>query len=249
MTYNASDLASLSDERYMDIVTRNIRRSSGDEALWEVLLSKELIERTASTLKQMLEIATAAAGKRKNEINQIRIDCTRFGKLDRSTWARESAIYEEWRTRNSHLKQIVQERLGQVREARRATPESRARLVAQANDMSQRASDYRTIIRELARAVHQHQALSAASGTPPEQHDYDLWRVLDELTVPVGPEQQGASLRSMLRTYWFDTSPSMPAEDTRHATERLMRQAPAGRSERFQGSPKVRRIGSPNPLS
>ncbi|MFF7837563.1 hypothetical protein ACFZC6_01815 [Streptomyces ossamyceticus] len=256
--YNITKVAALGDERFKELVTKHLARSDGDPALWEVLLGETLINRTTETLKDMFEVACAAAAKRANERNEIRVACLERGPSGRTEWLHSDAKYQLWKSRNSHFKKLVQTRLTEAREARRdhvlsgrAVKKTNRddRLVAHARQMTDERNHHVGVIREFARMVQRHQAMTAASGRMPEQHDYDLWRLLDELSMPDGAERDLIPLRQMLQAFWYDTTPATLAEGVRGQTERMMRQAPAGRSPRYEGTPKVRRIDEPKRLA
>jgi hypothetical protein len=101
----------------------------------------------------------------------------------------------------------------------------------------------------LAIAVHRHQAYHARQGGVAEQADYELWQMLDRLTVPMGPESEPTTLRTMLDIYWTDVAPISEVEERRAATERTMRAAPAGQSSQFAGVPRARHVHNDKKLA
>jgi hypothetical protein len=237
------EIAELGDDEFHELIRQHIHPVSGDAAVWAILLSPSLQDRTAGHLRDMNGRVDSSFKKRAREADAYQLECLKKGHVGRRDWQEYYNDYQAWRKRAGAFKQMVAGRAAELKIAQKRT-RAAAHEVYQATN----SHNYREVIRQFAVRIHQHQALTARSGREPEQHDYDLWRLLDELSVPVGPEGN-ATIRDMMRTYWFDTSPATVQDGTRRTAERLMRQAPAGRSEAYQGIPKLRRTSPPNSLT
>ncbi|MEU6291758.1 hypothetical protein [Streptomyces sp. NPDC046988] len=87
--------------------------------------------------------------------------------------------------------------------------------------------------------------MHARTGTIATQEDYELWELLDQLTVPCGPTQEP----TMLDSYWTDVDVLTDAGAGRAVAKKTMRQAPAGRSAIYQGMPRARHVGSEEDLA
>ncbi|MFE1230605.1 hypothetical protein [Streptomyces sp. NPDC058745] len=104
------------------------------------------------------------------------------------------------------------------------------------------AGAQRDTLRRLALAVQRHQALHARAGGIAEQADYELWRVLDTLTVPLGHDQEQVPLRTMLDIYWTEFTPVTDKDLETERAEKTMRSAPAGQSGQYVGVPQARHV-------
>jgi hypothetical protein len=247
-------VANLSDREFRDYVGANLHPNDGDEA-WPVLLSAELIERTFETLKDMRDQASRTLNQRAAERDEYQLECLRRGPAGRQDWVTYRVEYDIWRRKIANFNRMVLARLSETSNAKKklnsqmAAVAKRDRVAAHAQQMTEERDYLRGVVRDLAKAVHQHQAATAVSGRDAEQHDYDLWHALDTLTVPMGKEREPAKIRNVLRTHWFDTMHSPSGEAGRKHTERLMQQAPAGRSPSFEGIPKARFVEGRKPLA
>jgi hypothetical protein len=237
---DAPDLSILDDKQYEDLAVSQVHPRHRDPEIWALLTSLEHVERTRSALANVHQRTAAALRRRKTERDQFQQDCHARGEAGKQDWFASRPEYERWRRGTAGFHQMVQaaiSELGKVqRTLNRATTE-------------QSRQDARETLRKLAVAVQRHQALHAKSGTIAAQEDYELWQLLDRLTVPCGPNQEPTSLRTMLDFYWTDVDVVGDSEVARAAAEKTMRQAPAGRSGQFTGVPRARHVGNEKGLA
>ncbi|MET8585772.1 hypothetical protein ABZX39_33615 [Streptomyces collinus] len=237
---DAPDLSALDDEQYEDVTLTQIRPHTRDPELWGLLTSPEHVERTRAILANVHQRTAAALRRRKTERDEFQQDCHARGEAGKKEWFATRPEYEKWRRGAAGFHQMVQAAisdLGKVqRTHNRATTE-------------QSRQEAREALRKLAIAVQRHQAQHAKSGEIAGQEDYELWQLLDRLTVPCGPNQEPTSLRTMLDFYWTDVDVVSDEEQARAAAERTMRKAPAGRSAQFTGVPRARHVGNEKGLA
>jgi hypothetical protein len=237
---DAPDLSTLDDEQYEHVVLSQVHPRHRDPEVWELLTSPEHVDRTRAVLTNVHQRTAAALRRRKTERDEFQQDCHARGEAGKKEWFKSRPEYEKWRRGTAGFHQRVQAAisdLGKIqRTHNRATTE-------------QSRQEAREALRKLAVAVQRHQAQHAKSGTIAGQEDYELWQLLDRLTVPCGPNQEATSLRTMLDFYWTDVDTVSSSEVARAAAEKAMRQAPAGRSTRFTGTPRARHVGNEKPLA
>lgn len=242
-------IAELDDRAFRKFVTDRIFHDA-DPAAWDLLLSGDLLWRTGALLTALRVQVEGELCRREGQNDADYLEHRTRGSSGRADWLARNSEYQAWRRRAVGFKRMVERRQLQAKEARRAVAQEQQdpELKARVQRLAEEADHYRDAVRRLAVKVHEHQALTASSGRCPEQHDYDLWRLLDELTVLVSKGRGQVPLRRMLQAYWFETTPATVAEGRRAEAERLMRQAPAGRSARFEGVPRVRGVDGPKRL-
>lgn len=250
--YDVAKVAALSDERFKELIDKHLHPDTGDPAVWDVLFSQSLMPRTTEVLQAMLEKVSVTLGRKKVEADAVHLESLKTG--TRQEWFAHRLEYDEWRVRAVAFQKMVQRRLGAAKNVRRSW--GKEQQDRQEKRIGERGPDYKdrlarakaakdeceNALRRLALKIREHQALTAVSDRMPEQHDYDLWRLLDELTLTVGKGGEQASVRRVMESYWLDTSEATMAAGQRGQTERMMQQAPAGRAPRFEGVTKVRRI-------
>jgi hypothetical protein len=234
------DLNTLTDDQYSDLLTSQVHPKYRDQHTWDLLTSPEHIERTRAVLTNMHQRTAATLHRKKSEREAFEQECRARGAAGKSAWFESQPQYEASRRRTALFHQKVQQAisdLGKIQKKHnRATTE-------------QSVTASRNTLRQLAMAVQRHQALHAKAGTIAEQHDYELWQLLDRLTVPIGPHQEPTSLRTMLDFYWTDVDVPSAADEARAQAERSMRRAPGGRSAQFSGVPRARHVGNEKPLA
>ncbi|AJT68991.1 hypothetical protein [Streptomyces chattanoogensis] len=223
----------LDNDAYERLVLDNAHPPARDQETWELLLSRPLIDRTRDTLSALVQRNVSALRKRKAEREAFQTECFARGPAGKKDWFDTRNEYEEWRHRAANFARTVQNALADVNRAKRDHNRSANHTVAQ---------EHRECLRKLALAVQRHQAAHARAGGVAEQPDYELWRVLDQITVPMGPSSEPTSLRTMLDIYWTDVASVDTADEQRAGAERAMRTAPAGQSGRFSGVPKARHV-------
>ena len=237
---DAPDLSSLDDEQYAELVTGNINPRTRDAAVWEALTSPDYLERTRATLTSVNHRAASAMRRRKTEREAFHQECLRRGEAGKQEWFNTRPEYEEWRRKAAFFHQTVLTAISEL-----------TKLTRDRNRASNRRNhdESRETLRKLAAAVNRHQAMHAKSGQIAGQEDYGLWQLLDRLTVPCGPNQEPTTLRTMLDFYWTDVDVATEDGENRAAAERVMRQAPAGRSAPFSGVPRARHVGNGKELT
>ncbi|MFF7190528.1 hypothetical protein ACFZAR_36155 [Streptomyces sp. NPDC008222] len=237
---DAPDLTILDDEHYERLVLDNLFPPRRDTEVWELLTNADNIERTRALLSSIHQRTAATLRRRKAEREEFQQECWTRGADGKKAWFESRPEYESWRKRAANFHQRAQAGISEL------TKISRDRN--RANNQQNRDSS-RDTLRLLAIAVQRHQAVHAKAGSIAGQEDYELWQLLDRLTVPCGPNQEQTTLRTMLDFFWTDVDMVDDAEEARKAAERAMRQAPAGRSARFAGVPKARHVGNEKPLA
>jgi hypothetical protein len=237
---DAPDLSVLDDQQYEDVAISQIHPPTRNPEVWNLLTSPEYIDRTRAVLANVHQRTAATLRRRKTERDQFQQDCHARGAAGKKDWFETRPDYEKWRRSAASFHQKVQATISDIGKIQRVQNRD-------ANQLNRDNS--RETLRKLAVAVHRHQARHAKSGTIAGQEDYELWQLLDRLTVPCGPQQEPTSLRTMLDFYWTDVDMVSDGEDARAAAEKTMRQAPAGRAARFTGTPRARHVGNEKPLA
>ncbi|MFR9794266.1 hypothetical protein ACL07V_37530 [Streptomyces sp. MB22_4] len=234
------DLSSLDDDQYEDLAIAQAHPRSREPEIWNLLTSPEYIDRTRTILNNVHARTAAAMRRRKAERELFHQECHARGAAGKQEWFATRPEYEQWRRGAAGFHQMVQAAISELGKIQR----SHNRAVT-----NQGGHVARDVLRKLAVAVHRHQAMHAKSGELAAQEDYELWQMLDQLTVPCGPRQEPTTLRTMLDFYWTDVDMSDASEEARAAAEKVMRQAPAGRSASFTGVPRARHVGNDKPLA
>jgi hypothetical protein len=237
---DAPDLSTLDDDQYAEVVTRNINPRTRDADLWTLLTDPHNIERTREALNRANQRTASSMRRRKTEREAFHQECRRRGPEGKREWFETRPEYEDWRRKAAFFHQTV---LAAISELTKLTRD-RNRAGNQLN-----RDESRETLRKLAAAVNRHQATHAKTGTIAGQEDYELWQLLDRLTVPCGPNQEPTTLRTMLDFYWTDVDVVQDSEEARAAAEKAMRRAPAGRSAQFSGVPRARHVGNEKPLA
>lgn len=238
---DAPNLSALDDEQYEELVIAQAHPRSRDPEIWDQLTSPEHIERTRAVLTDAHQRTAGALRRRKAEREAFQQACHARGLEGKKEWFETRPEYEKWRRGAAGFHQMVQSAISDLGKVQRNHNRKA---------MTQRAGqDAREALRKLSIAVQRHQAQHAKTGSIAEQQDYELWQMLDRLTVPCGPGQEPTSLRTMLDFYWTDVDMVDDAEERRRMAEKAMRQAPAGRSARFTGMPRARHVGNEKGLA
>lgn len=238
---DAPDLSALDDEQYEDLAIAQAHPRSRDPEIWGQLTSPENIERTRLVLMNVHQRTAAALRRRKTEREAFQQECHARGAEGKKEWFESRPEYEKWRRGAAGFHQMVQSAISDLGKIQRS--HNRKALTQRAGQ------DARDTLRRLSIAVQRHQALHAKAGSIAEQQDYELWQMLDRLTVPCGPDQEPTPLRTMLDFYWTDVDMVDDAEEKRRTAEKSMQQAPAGRSARFTGTPRARHVGNEKGLA
>ena len=186
---DAPDLSTLVDEQYTELVTGNVNPRTRDTELWELLTSPDHIERTRQTLTGVNHRTASLLRRRKTEREAFQQDCWQRGAEGKKDWFETRSEYEDWKRRAAHFHQSV---LSAISELTKLTKDRNRASNSRNYDES------RETLRKLSIAVQRHQALHAKAGSIAGQEDYELWQLLDRLTVPCGPTQEPTTLRTML---------------------------------------------------
>lgn len=237
---DAPDLSTLTDSQYEDLVISQIHQRHRDADVWEQLTCPDSIERTRAVLTNVNQRTAVTLRRRKTERDEFQAACYARGEAGKRAWFESRPEYEKWRRGAASFHQLVLGAISELGKAQKAQNRS---------TNSQHRDAARDTLRELSTAVRRHQALHAKAGTIAGQEDYELWQLLDRLTVPCGPNQEPTTLRTMLDFYWTEVETVDQAAERTAAAERAMRSAPAGRSFQYAGVPRARHVGSEKPLT
>lgn len=238
---DAHELNSLNDRDYEQIVVANAHLKHRDPDIWALLTNIDNCERTRTALVNVHQRTAATLRRRKTEREEFEQECRARGADGKHEWFTTRPEYERWRRGTANFHQMVQAAIAELGKARRA---NNHRVTTQQSAQAARES-----LRQLATAVQRHQAAHAKSGEIAGQEDYELWQLLDRLTLPCGPSQEPTTLRTMLDFYWNDVDVVTDEDRSRATAERSMRRAPAGRSSEFTGMPRARHVGNDKGLS
>ena len=238
---DAPDLSALEDRDYEQLAITHAHPRHRDPIIWELLTSPEHIERTRTGLNNVHQRTAATLRRRKNERDAFEQECRARGEDGKQEWFATRPEYERWRRGTAGFHQMVQSAISELGKLQRR---QNHRAVTQQGTQAARES-----LRKLSIAVQRHQAAHARSGTIAAQEDYELWQLLDRLTVPCGPNQEPTTLRTMLDFYWTDVEEQTDADRRQVAVEKTMRQAPGGRSGQFTGVPRARHVGNEKGLA
>lgn len=233
---DATSISQLDDPAFREFITTNIHTADDTKAVWEQLADRRVADRTIETLRDLRLQTEGSMSRKRRELAEFQAECLLRGRRGRQDWLAAKREFEDWKRRANNFRRMVEARQIQVRTRMKFGYEERARVDQGARDA----------LAKLCLQIQRHQAACAVSGRRAEQADYELWALLEELTIPL-TEGGAASLEYMLRTYWTPTSRDKNAG--RRTNERLMKQAPAGRAATFEGHPKARNIGSDKTLA
>ncbi|MEU2391408.1 hypothetical protein [Streptomyces sp. NPDC007369] len=230
---DARDVADLEDKEYEDLIVANAHPPARNPEVWTALTHPDNLARTYDVITNVHQRAGNVLRKRKAERDLFQTECFARGEEGKREWFATRAEYESWRKRAANFHQMIQRAISELGRVKRSVNRSANHRVAQ---------EQRETLRMLALAVHRHQAAHAREGGVAAQSDYELWRMLDRLTVPVGADSEQVTLRTMLDIYWSDVRPVDEGEGRRAEAELAMRSAPAGKSGRYGGVPRARHV-------
>lgn len=230
---DAAEIGSLTDGEFEGVLTSNIHPPARDPDTWAAITHPDNLPRARQLLVQVHERTASVLRRRKAEQDDFRAECFARGNAGKADWFAKKGEFDTARRRTANFHQRVQRAISELGKEQRDV--NRARSV----DFGRES---REVLRKLAAAVQRHQATHARSGGIAEQADYELWQLLDRLTVPTGPDQEQTTLRAMLDIYWTDVESVTDAAAGRVQAERVMRSAPAGQSRAFTGIPQARHV-------
>ncbi|OBK38581.1 hypothetical protein A5658_03410 [Mycobacterium sp. 1245111.1] len=163
--------AQLDDDGFEQLVLANISPRNRDAHVWAALLTPNSIARTHATLVAAVQRNASAMAARRQDPGS------------------DNPTYRQWRHRAQNFARIAQAALSEINAERRT-------LEAAADKSSARR--YREQLRHLASEIACHQQRSDIAGINPEDHDHQLWNVLDTISIPHGPESTPTTLRDLL---------------------------------------------------
>jgi hypothetical protein len=237
---DAADFSALTDDQYSDILSGQVHPKFRDPDVWNALTSPENIERTRAVLTDMNQRTANTLRRKRSEREVFEQECRARGAAGKQAWFESRPAYEDSRRKTAAFHQKVLSAISELGKLNK--DRNRA-------DNHKNINEARETLRKLAVQVQRHQAMHAKSGTIAGQEDYELWQLLDRLTVPYGPNREPTSLRTMLDFFWTNVDVIGQADEERAVAERAMRQAPAGRSSQYTGVPRARHVGSEKPLT
>ncbi|MEU5109668.1 hypothetical protein AB0H07_46800 [Streptomyces sp. NPDC021354] len=232
---DAHQLSALDDAEYEQIAKENAHPPARDPEVWAALTHPINIARTREAYTGMLERTAVTLRNRKVERDAFQQECFARGEAGKQEWFASRTEYDRWRRRAGNFHQTMQKAIADV---------GRAQKTINRSVNHQLAQHHRERLRELATAISRHQAQHARSGAIAEQCDYELWRLLDQLTIPLGPADEPTTLRTMLDIYWPDVEPVSAQRAAEEQAETAMRQAPGGRSAHYSGVPRARHVNN-----
>ena len=238
---DAPDPTTLNEYEYEQIAIKHAHPRHRDPAVWALLTSPAHIERTRDALNNVHQRTAATLRRRKTERDLFQQECHDRGEAGKREWFATRPEYERWRRGTASFHQMLQAAISTL-----SKTQKRHNHQMTTQEATQAA---REALRHLSIAVQRHQALHARAGTIAGQEDYELWQLLDRLTVPCGPNQDPTTLRTMLDFYWTDVDVRTGAGEERAAAEKTMRQVPGGRSASFSGVPRARHVGNDKQIS
>jgi len=176
-------LDSFSDQEFEQVVLINAAQHKRNTAMWEALLSPQVIERTHSALAIAIQRNSAAMSARRPD------EAAGESQLD--------AAYKTWRRSAVSFGNLVQGALQEVKQKRK-------QILREADLRA--AERYRQHIRDIALAIADHQNAIAEAGATPSPHDLKLWEYLDTVRLPHGPDSTPTSLRDLVASVWYPSS-------------------------------------------
>lgn len=238
---DAPDISTLEDRDYEQLAVANAHPKHRNADTWAALTSPDRIDRTRAALTNVHQRTAATLRRRKTERDAFQQACHDRGDEGKKEWFATRPEYERWRRGTAGFHQMIQQAISEL-----GKTQKQHNHAAHTRQGTQAA---RESLRKLSIAVHRHQAMHAKTGTIAAQEDYELWQLLDQLTVPCGPGQEPTTLRTMLDFYWTDVDVLTGTDAGRAETEKTMRQAPAGRAAAYTGMPRARHVGGDKGLT
>jgi hypothetical protein len=184
-TIDLSALAQSGDRELRKLVKENLATDRPDRGLWAALLKPPLARRVRDILIEMQIGVERDLHTRRDLLDQHR---QIHGEDPSSYYERD---YLQWRARAVAFRLMVQERLGKTR------PGSSQDNV----NKDETLRWYRKTVRRLVEAIGNHRC-ALDDDDQPEPADLELWKVLDEVTVPVGYERRPIAARDLFDSCW-----------------------------------------------
>jgi hypothetical protein len=195
-TNDLGTLAQSSDRELRRLVKENLATDRPDHGLWTTLLRPPLVRRVRDILIEMQIGVERDLHARRDRLDQHR----QANGEDLSSYYEQD--YLQWRARAVAFRLMVQQRLGQTRPGSSQDNVNKAEMLAW----------YRKSVRRLVEAIGNHRC-ALDDDVQPEPADLELWKVLNEVTVPVGHERHPVAARDMFDSCW-----NPRAKRARHAS-------------------------------
>lgn len=179
------DLIQSSDEELRDLISENLNPDRAAPGLWAILTRPPLASRVRGILIAMQMGAEKDIRARRWRRDERR---SRLGVDQSSDYEQD---YCQWHARAVAFRRMVQDRITQTRAGASEDNLNKAELLQWQHNS----------VRKLVEAIDRHRCALGAD-VHPEPADQTLWKILDDVTVPVGPNQLPVSVRDMVDSYW-----------------------------------------------
>lgn len=153
------------------------------QALWEALLSPEVVDRTVGVLADLLRGVNLQVNTRREDLKTLQLKSVHGGQDDLAVFLDAKAEFDQWKRRVNGYRSLAERRFRQANTAARS-----AKRTAHNRHQAKNQDRHRAVASRLAIAVLRHREESLDADIKPEPHDRDLWALLDELTVECGNE-------------------------------------------------------------
>ncbi|SHW62303.1 Uncharacterised protein [Mycobacteroides abscessus subsp. abscessus] len=198
----AVDVDQLTDEDLAEMVLRNVDERTRETSSWAAVTCATHIDRTLAVLRALHRDNLGSMQTRKAEHKHLQAACAEQGAEGRRRWLQARADYEQWRAAAAAIDGAVTRAMSAVNMARK----DRLQEATEAKRLC------RGVIRDLALAIHRHRDVTTAmegrdSSSPA---DLELWGLLEQISVPMGPGDQPFTLEEMV-SVWLHPAP--PAHD------------------------------------
>lgn len=170
------NLSAIGPEALGQLALHHAYRPRRDPEVWLQLTADDQYQRTVDVLSDMRFRNEKALGKKRDEIEQVRLECLRRGAVGRGDWVAAKADYEQWRVKATNFARNVTNAIREVNRAREELHRNEHLL-------------YREGVEQLALAIDEHRAAVDEADLEPEPHDESLWGVLEAVRVLDGDRQ------------------------------------------------------------
>ncbi|MEW2484492.1 hypothetical protein AB0876_33375 [Mycobacterium sp. NPDC049093] len=167
----------------------NLDHRHRNKAMWKALTAEDNIDRTRGVLVNSYERARSTLANRRADREAFENERFSEGRRGRLEILRTQKGYDSWKLNTGNFIRHVASALAEVNQIQKEHNRAESRTGAQ---------HYRSLLRQLALAIDLHRTSRSDSGTGGDAHDRMLWGILDQLTVPDGPDHAETSLTEML---------------------------------------------------
>lgn len=210
------ELSQLSDGNFSEVVGRQVLPNATDQEILAALLSEELIVRTHAALNALANRVAGHVKRINIAREEFRTKCMARGNQGRMEWHNTKFAFEQSKQGKVHYLKCVQGRLSQAN--RQLRDYNRARN-------HENIDHTRNTVRLLAIAIQRHQAAHVRTGGIAEQADYELWQLLDHLTLMF--HEKETPLRRMVDMVWTEVFPVTDQQRATEAAREALRRRPA----------------------